>query len=236
MLAAERVLKEAREWVGKNFAAGQSAQCANFVRHVFKAVAVEVGSASKPDDAFLIPGEAIAPSYANSFAGNDVGHKIVTISDLRPGDVVMFKNTYGSWPEGVITHVGIYEGNGYFIHRPTSARPVERGSMSGFWASSFSQGRRPYAYAAETKPASKHFTLKKFSHGLKRTVVSGDLLPAGTHPTVSEDTWMELQNMDGKIKIFLNGDKHVIHIPYDLKKGVYTITSEASTIKMSDNA
>lgn len=35
---------------------------------------------------------------------------------LQPGDLVFYDNTYGDWPAGTATHVGIYAGNGMVLH------------------------------------------------------------------------------------------------------------------------
>lgn len=121
----DKVLSVAKSWVGYNFRPGQTAQCANFVRSVFEEAKVYVGVASHPSDEKLIPNEPKGASYADSFAGDDVGDK-VPIDKPEPGDIVMYKNTYGNYPDGVITHVGIYEGNASIIHRPTANAPVRR--------------------------------------------------------------------------------------------------------------
>lgn len=121
----DKVLEVARSWVGYEFRPGQTAQCANFVRSVFDEAGVYVGVAAHPDDEKLIPNDPKGASYADSFAGDDVGDR-VPIDKPEPGDIVMYKNTYGNYPEGVITHVAIYEGNDNIVHRPTSNAPVRR--------------------------------------------------------------------------------------------------------------
>jgi hypothetical protein len=225
-----KVVTVARSWVGREFNPGQSAQCANFVRHVFSAAGVSVGCAPHPDDIHLIPGEPQSPSYANSFAGNEIGKKITSISALQPGDIVLFYNTYGNWPYGVITHVGIYDEGGYFIHRPTSARPVERGHLSGFWADKFAQGRRPSALVPPSTVT--YYTIKRFSHSGIRKYVTGAPLPAGERHVVSEDSWVELKDPSMKIKIFINDGKHVLVLPGDLPRGTYDVVAESSTLKI----
>ena len=39
---------------------------------------------------------------------------------LQPGDTVYYTNTYGNWPDGTVTHVGVYDGNGSVIHHGTN--------------------------------------------------------------------------------------------------------------------
>ena len=57
---------------------------------------------------------------------------IRSIDQLQPGDIVMWANTYGDWPEGSITHVGIYVGDGQIVDRPTAAAPVKRRPVTTF--------------------------------------------------------------------------------------------------------
>ena len=52
-------------------------------------------------------------------------------SSLVPGDLVFFRLTSG----GSISHVGIYAGNGQFLHAPNSRSPVSYSSLTeGYWA------------------------------------------------------------------------------------------------------
>ncbi len=63
----------------------------------------------------------------------------VNKADLEPGDIVFFANTGGSG----ITHVGIYAGNGQFIHSPNSRSTVSYASLtSGYWAEHYYGARR----------------------------------------------------------------------------------------------
>ena len=57
--------------------------------------------------------------------------KSVSKSDLQPGDLVFFKTT--SAPVG---HVGMYVGNGQFIHAPNKSKPVKYDSLSSSYYSS----------------------------------------------------------------------------------------------------
>lgn len=60
-------------------------------------------------------------------------------SDLQPGDIVFFANTYASG----ISHVGIYAGDGQFIHSPNSRSTVSYSDLtSGYWANHYYGARR----------------------------------------------------------------------------------------------
>ena len=61
----------------------------------------------------------------------------VNRNELRAGDLVFF-NTGGS-----ISHVGIYIGNGEFIHAPRSGKPVMVSSLSdGYYSQKYATARR----------------------------------------------------------------------------------------------
>lgn len=178
----------ALSWVGKDFRPGQKEQCAQFVRAMFAQAGEVVGVAARPSDMHLIPGEPQGPGYANSFAGDDVGEKVSSVGRLQPGDVVMFRNTYGDYPFGVITHVGIYTGGGYMVHRPTAARPVERVALAGYWEDLFVEGRR-----VGTRTAKPKVRLKVYGHSGRRTLVLNEDLKAGEYELVADEGWMEVQ-------------------------------------------
>ncbi len=59
---------------------------------------------------------------------------------LMKGDLVFFAAT----PGGALSHVGIYIGDGVFIHAPGSGKNVRRESLEGAWFRSHFSGARAY--------------------------------------------------------------------------------------------
>lgn len=106
----------ARSWLNRSFKAGQTKRCADFVSTVLK----QSGTAP--------PGFKHQESVAGlARYGTPVARK-----DLKPGDVLLFGNTYRPGPN---THTGIYVGNGQFVHRPTHNAPVKLDSLNGRYGS-----------------------------------------------------------------------------------------------------
>lgn len=124
-----RIVDAAMAWVGGEYEPGVPAQCAYFVRQVLD----DAGITLTPNvtQQTLDQWSSDGPGMANSFGG-DQGTVIRNKADLAPGDVVMWANTYGDWPAGSITHVGIYVGDGQIVDRPTAAAPVKLRSIDTF--------------------------------------------------------------------------------------------------------
>lgn len=88
-------------------------------------------------------------TYVLGNLGIGVGHSVyadlgvgssVSLSDLQPGDLVIFANTYEAGP----SHVGIYIGGGRFVHAENYSSGVTISSMSDpYYASRFYAARRP---------------------------------------------------------------------------------------------
>jgi tape measure domain-containing protein len=120
---ARNVVAEAEKWDGREFREGVQAQCAFFVREVFKNAGVEVGNIS-------------SPGLAGSFFGDSVGTVQHTTDPnaIPAGAIVGFENTYDGPGSGVggFTHVGVSTGNGQMIDRSTSARPVNNRAITTF--------------------------------------------------------------------------------------------------------
>jgi cell wall-associated NlpC family hydrolase len=85
-----------------------SIDCSEFTRQVFAKVGVDLGTRDASEQARKL---------------NDSGTFFADRSQLQPGDMVFYKNTYEP-PEGHgfqnITHVGIYAGDGKILHAGSS--------------------------------------------------------------------------------------------------------------------
>lgn len=66
--------------------------------------------------------------------------KAVSKSDLQPGDVVFFQNTY----KAGLSHVGIYVGGGQFIHSPQSGQVVSFANLNSSYYTSRYYGAARY--------------------------------------------------------------------------------------------
>lgn len=135
---ANRLLQAANNNLG--LFAGQTERCADAIRELFKVAGVAIGSTEKAWD-----GLESGPRLASSFFGSDMGQRINSKQDLRPGDLVGFERTYGNWGPGVQTHVGLYAGGGE-MYDHSSRRGLVKRPMDTF-AGKFMYGVRPGAIA-----------------------------------------------------------------------------------------
>ena len=65
------------------------------------------------------------------------GQHIESQADLQPGDLVFFEDS-----TGYIHHVGMYIGDGKFLHAPHTGDVVKISSMTGWYASTYVGARR----------------------------------------------------------------------------------------------
>lgn len=117
-----QILEEAKKYLGTPYVYGGASpsgfDCSGFVYYVLKQVGI---SAYRTPDAQYNQGS------------------FVDKSDLQPGDIVFFANTYARG----ISHVGIYAGGGQFIHSPNSRSTVSYSDLSsGYWAEHYYGARR----------------------------------------------------------------------------------------------
>lgn len=111
-----RVVRYAKRFLGSPYAYGGSSprgfDCSGFVRFVYAHFGVTLPHSS----------------YAQFGDGRRVGR-----GSLRPGDLVFFDG---------VGHVGIYVGNGRFIHAPHTGLRVRVTPLAGWYSTRFSGARR----------------------------------------------------------------------------------------------
>ena len=113
----KRIVKYAKHFRGVPYVYGGSSprsgfDCSGFVRFVYAHFGFSLAHSS----------------YAQFERGRHVGRK-----SLLPGDLVFFDG---------LGHVGIYVGNGHFIHAPHSGTRVRIETLSGWYSSRFDGARR----------------------------------------------------------------------------------------------
>ncbi|WP_343237097.1 C40 family peptidase [Xanthomonas sp. XNM01] len=121
----QQVLKGAMSLVGTPYRWGGTSpdtgfDCSGLVGYVFRNVlGVEL------------------PRVSREIAGIGEGELIKDRNALSPGDLVFFGM------RGRINHVGIYVGEGQFLHAPSRGKDVRVDSMTGgYWGTRFMQARR----------------------------------------------------------------------------------------------
>lgn len=170
------IVKEALKWLGKEFRPNERAQCMYWVCEVLKNIGMKEGEERWsytgwcPDAAGEISPGVLDESRA-------WGTAIYSIENLIPGDIILFDRTYR---DATLTHVGIYIGEGNFIHRSTSSRPISIANINAeYWRSRFNHARR--------------FNANE-SNIIKKKIV---------------DIWINMGKNNAEIK-FANGEKHKI--------------------------
>ena len=102
--------------------AGGKGDCSDFTQYVFKENGIEIGGTTEEQ---YKKGESVSKD------------------DLEIGDLVFFKNTYNSGYTDGVSHVGIYEGNGKFIHLSSSKNGVTESDLdSDYWEKHYLGARR----------------------------------------------------------------------------------------------
>ena len=108
-VTGDQIAAKAKQYLGVPYQWGGASpsgfDCSGFVYYVLTSLGIKVS-------------RTITPMYSEGRA--------VSKSDLQPGDVVFFQNTY---KEG-LSHVGIYVGGGQFIHSPQSGQVVSFANLN----------------------------------------------------------------------------------------------------------
>jgi peptidoglycan DL-endopeptidase CwlO len=114
---SQRVVSYAKRFLGVRYVYGGSSprsgfDCSGFVRYVYAHFGVSLPHSS----------------YAQFTDGRRVSR-----GSLRPGDLVFFDS---------VGHVGLYVGNGRFIHAPHTGTRVQISTLAGWYSARFSGARR----------------------------------------------------------------------------------------------
>ncbi|PUE08827.1 glycoside hydrolase [Limnohabitans sp. T6-5] len=130
---ATGLITQAMDLLGVPYRRGGSSEtsgfdCSGFVRHLYEK---SVGQ--------LLPRRAEEQARSTD---------VIDRSELQPGDLVFF-NTM----KRAFSHVGIYIGDGKFIHSPRSGKSVKVDDMrSAYWQNRFNGARRVPLDAESSKP------------------------------------------------------------------------------------
>lgn len=120
---AEGLIAKAKNFIGLPYRFGGTSptsgfDCSGFMQYVYKQTA-----------------NIDLPRTSDSMAR--VGQR-VSREELQPGDMVFF-----SLGGGRISHVGMYVGEGRFIHSPSTGKSIQITALnSGYWAGKFVTARR----------------------------------------------------------------------------------------------
>ena len=121
-VTGQSIVTEAKKYLGTRYVSGGASpsgfDCSGFVYYVLKQLGYS-------------PSRTPADQYKMG--------SYVSKTNLKPGDIVFFQNTY----KAGISHVGIYVGNGQFIHAPNSRSVVSYSDLTtGYWSNHYYGARR----------------------------------------------------------------------------------------------
>lgn len=119
------LIKAAEGASAKRLGKGKDYQCANTTRAVLRAAGhPSANKVTKKGDLDSAGMQWVNPHTAAGFAGTDMGPYTRHLSSLKPGMIVLWKNTFsamGGDKPGAITHVGIKgKGNDVYHHSPST--------------------------------------------------------------------------------------------------------------------
>jgi cell wall-associated NlpC family hydrolase len=117
--------------------------CSGFVWRVYKLQLY-------PDEGTLA--SALQGRTTYQMSGEVARSKRIGLASLEPADVIFFGDKGPRSQPAQVGHMGIYVGNGWFIH--SSGYGVALAQLDGWYAKEFAWGRRPLAEAGlEPEPS-----------------------------------------------------------------------------------
>ena len=122
-VTGSQIVAKAKQYLGVPYVYGGASpsgfDCSGFVYYVYRSLGINISRTQ-------------ATMY-------DQGRS-VSKSELKPGDLVFFQNTY----KAGISHVGIYVGDGKFIHSPHSGKVVSYANLNSDYYTSHYYGAARY--------------------------------------------------------------------------------------------
>lgn len=120
-LVREILLAQHQRWVGTPYRLGGNGQngvdCSALMQHVFS--------------------DSFGMSLPRTTGAQALHGQRVERSELRAGDLVFFR------PPGSYNHVGVYIGDGFFLHASTSQGVILSELENDYWQRHYWQARRP---------------------------------------------------------------------------------------------
>ncbi len=113
--------------------------CSGFVWRVYK---------TKPFSGAPLLGDILQGRTTYAMSAEVEKPARIAFSSLLPGDVIFFGDRAALSTPAEIGHMGIYVGNGWFVH--SSSAGVTLQPLQGWYAARFAWGRRPLAEAGLT--------------------------------------------------------------------------------------
>ena len=122
---AKRIINVAKKKLGRKYVWGavgkkDTYDCSGFTSYVFR------------ENGIHIPRTSINQSKFGQF---------IARSNLKKGDLVFFDTSKKK--KGYVNHVGIYMGNGQFIHASSAKKKVVVSNLVSFYANRYKGARRP---------------------------------------------------------------------------------------------
>lgn len=120
------------------------AYCAAYVRWCFDGVGIALPVVGNPEFYRRFGIRFVGGLYtADGLAGSDVGDLVT--GEARAGDIVLYRNTFGNYPYGTITHVGIASLSPGMIYDAGSGSIVHHRSIDRTFKGPVVEVRRPRA-------------------------------------------------------------------------------------------